>query len=624
VELSGALVSAAGDHRPRVRRTVLAALGRIAAGELLGPRAPAVVRLVAGLEDNEPPVRAAAVENLAPLAAHHAEIREALDGVPLGAQLAPARCLLLEGCAELDRLQGAARTDEHPAARATALRRLAAMEQLDPGLRAAALEDPDPWVRVAALGAPELLEDPNPWVARLAMTRLASAARRALPADERRALAGRAASAADPWIRARACELLDAHDDDGLRLLLGLSHGRSSMVRAAAAEQLERCSDLPRRLERLLGEPDLPTPLRVAAYTFLLRGEDAVDRLAAALRGAAEPPEVMEHLRAVAVLHAGALRAAGIELPAPAQVAPRRRTRGHEARPEVELRRIGSTELRVAPLALSGAQGCRPSSLAHARQQGVNLFFWEPRYTALTSFLRRRGEDHELVVVAGTFHAHREGIEHDLELALRRLRRPRIDLFLLFWARSPRRLGAGPHDVLRRLKRAGRLGAIGFSTHDRALALDAIAEREWDAIMIRHNAAHRGAERQLLPTAEREGVGVLSFSALCYGRMLHPPGGVSAADCYRYSLEQPAVAACISAPRRHRELAHNIQVLREPALTAAARAALLARGREVYAEDTRFNALLRLGGGVSGDNVVVDPPPAAPELGEAWGEARWR
>ena len=57
------------------------------------------------------------------------------------------------------------------------------------------------------------------------------------------------------------------------------------------------------------------------------------------------------------------------------------------------------------------------------------------------------------------------------------------------------------------------------------------------------------------------GVGVLSFSALCYGRLLRRPPQAPAAlatpraeECYRYSLAQPGVSACLSAPRRPREL----------------------------------------------------------------------
>ena len=307
--------------------------------------------------------------------------------------------------------------------------------------------------------------------------------------------------------------------------------------------------------------------------------------------------------------------------------APRPRRRAPPRAAEPARRRIGRTSIEVAPLCISGANGCAPAALAQARDQGVNLFFWEPRYAELTRFLRRHREDRDLVVAAGTLNADRAGIERDVELALRRLRRPQIDLFLLFWARSPERLGAAPFEALQRLKRRGTIRAAGFSTHHRELAVAALARREWDLVMLRHSAAHPGAERELLPAAERAGTGVLTFSALCYGRMLRPHGELAlptAADCYRYSLARPAVAACISAPRFHRELEHNLQVLTAPTLTAAAAAALRAQGAAVYAQDTRFNTLLRQAPGQTAagrdDGGLAlhhadraDPPPAGPD-----------
>jgi aryl-alcohol dehydrogenase-like predicted oxidoreductase/HEAT repeat protein len=650
LDLAGRLTAVASHARAEVRCAALFALGRIAVGELCGPDSAPAQRLLDGLVDPAAEVRAAAVEALAPLASQHPALREALSQLPLAGQTAPTRCLLLEsGGVASTTLQTAAADDPHPAVRATALRMLRRDAELPGALRAAALADPDPWVRAAALdpqAAPALLDaDPDPWVARLAAR--AAGAMRALPLPDRLELAARMLGRDDSWIRARGCELLTpgpasdagpANDEESLtalRRLLELTRERTPMVRAAAAEQLERCAGLERRLEALLQLEGLAPTLRASAYTWLLRGEDEVTvaRLAAALRDAEEPPEVQEHLHAVALIHAAALREAhGLELPPPVVeplAAPRPGRTAPPRAAEPARRRIGRTSIEVAPLCISGANGCAPAALAQARDRGVNLFFWEPRYAEQTRFLRRRREDRDLVVAAGTFNADRAGIERDVELALRRLRRPQIDLFLLFWARSPERLGAAPFEALQRLKRQGKIRAAGFSTHHRELAVAALAQREWDLVMLRHSAAHPGAERELLPAAERAGTGVLTFSALCYGRMLRPHGELSrptAADCYRYSLAQPAVAACISAPRFHRELEHNLQVMTAPTLTAAAAAALRAQGAAVYAQDTRFNTLLRQapqGSSVSADAdaprlLRADPPPATPERSDPW------
>ena len=72
----------------------------------------------------------------------------------------------------------------------------------------------------------------------------------------------------------------------------------------------------------------------------------------------------------------------------------------------------------------------------------------------------------------------------------------------------------------------------------------------------------------LFPEALARGTGMLTFTATCYGRLLRPAPGEpadlalpSAVDCYRYALSQPGVGACLSAPRNHRELRQNLEVL---------------------------------------------------------------
>jgi hypothetical protein len=116
--------------------------------------------------------------------------------------------------------------------------------------------------------------------------------------------------------------------------------------------------------------------------------------------------------------------------------------------------------------------------------------------------------------------------------------------------------------------------------------------------MIRHSAAHPGAEERLLPAAAARGVGVLGFSATSYGRLLRPaptqsgsPGAgalPSAAECYRYSLSQPGVCACVSAPRGGVELVENLEVLKEPLLPAERLAELRAHGEAIRAESLDF------------------------------------
>ena len=103
-------------------------------------------------------------------------------------------------------------------------------------------------------------------------------------------------------------------------------------------------------------------------------------------------------------------------------------------------------------------------------------------------------------------------------------------------------------------------------------------------------------EEQVLPRAAERGATVLTFNNTCYGRLLTGHDNLpapSAADCYRYSLAQPGVTACLTAPATLEELDENLAALRDPDLPAERRAVLLARGERVYQDDTVFRRCVR-------------------------------
>lgn len=144
------------------------------------------------------------------------------------------------------------------------------------------------------------------------------------------------------------------------------------------------------------------------------------------------------------------------------------------------------------------------------------------------------------------------------------------------------------------------MGAAGFSTHDRALATERMGEGPYDVAMIRHSAAHLGAEERLFGEAQRRNVGVLTFSATSYGRLLRklpdsrssiePP---TAAECYRYDLSTS------SRPPRGAESVDvtpgwaNLEVLDAPPLDPARMRELRAHGRVVREASLDFAAYIR-------------------------------
>jgi aryl-alcohol dehydrogenase-like predicted oxidoreductase len=251
----------------------------------------------------------------------------------------------------------------------------------------------------------------------------------------------------------------------------------------------------------------------------------------------------------------------------------------------------------VARVGVSGHYGLPVEGVAQAAAAGVNLFFWEPNYQTLTEFAARLSarDRAALHFVGGTFEADGKRVERDAERALRLLKVDRLALFLLFWVRSWDRVALDVRAALERLRRAGKVASFGLSTHSRALAVEAI-EAGWDPVMVRHSAAHRGAEQAVFPHARARGTGVLTFNNTCYGRLLKASGPApppSASDCYRYTLAHPEVTACLSAPATLEQLDENLSALRDPTLPDERRQALLRHGERVYAEDTTFRKLVR-------------------------------
>lgn len=257
--------------------------------------------------------------------------------------------------------------------------------------------------------------------------------------------------------------------------------------------------------------------------------------------------------------------------------------------PAADARRrpLGETGLMVSPLGLSGHYGLDEAGFAEGLEHGVNLLFWEPAYAQQTRFIKNlpAARRDELIILSGSYDADPKAVRRDIDAALRSLKLSRVGLFLIFWVRSPRRIDPSVFAVLQEAKDRGDVGAFGLSTHQRPLAVQAIQDG-WPVVMTRHNGAHLGAERAVFPAAHAAGTGLITFSSLCYGRMLEE--GADPRACYRYSLSFPGVHATLSAPSTHEQLRRNLEVLDDPSLSAAERAAVLSAGERLYRRNRAF------------------------------------
>jgi aryl-alcohol dehydrogenase-like predicted oxidoreductase len=203
-----------------------------------------------------------------------------------------------------------------------------------------------------------------------------------------------------------------------------------------------------------------------------------------------------------------------------------------------------------------------------AIERGVNYLYWgsiqrKDFGQAIRRFAARDREN--LVLVVQTYTRVGFLMRPALESALRTLATDYADLLLLGWWNSlpPRRI----IDAALRLKEAGRARHIMISCHDRQTFQHFIAAPEYDAIMVRYNAAHPGAEREVFPHLKTRRAGVVGYTATRWGSLLDPkliPKGEPApkpSDCYRFVLSNPNVDVCLAGPKDGEELDGALEAL---------------------------------------------------------------
>jgi aryl-alcohol dehydrogenase-like predicted oxidoreductase len=240
---------------------------------------------------------------------------------------------------------------------------------------------------------------------------------------------------------------------------------------------------------------------------------------------------------------------------------------------------LGRTGLEVGRLGVAAGYGVPGTALEWAFERGVNYIFWggRRRDSFGAALKRLRAQRDRIVLVIESYTRVAALLSWSLERALRTLSFDHTDILLLgLWNRPvpPRIL-----DAARKLNDRGLVRFLGVSTHKRAFVPQIAAERDFDVIHFRYNAAHAGAETDIfphLPGADRPGM--VSFTATSWGQLLGKaplqgllPGthrlpkserAPTAADCYRYVLTRPEVNVCLTGPANAAQMEQALEALR--------------------------------------------------------------
>ncbi len=232
-------------------------------------------------------------------------------------------------------------------------------------------------------------------------------------------------------------------------------------------------------------------------------------------------------------------------------------------------------------LASHGTTAITPDDVLYALDRGVNFLNWPglaeggDGADAFSEAIASLGPRRESVVVCAQFGARTaDDAAAELRAALAVLHTDYVDVLTLYYVerRTEWEKITGPGGALEYLRAAkadGIVRRIGVTSHQRPLAAAMATSRLLDVLMIRYNAAHRGAEREVLPAADAAGVPVIAYTALRWGGLLRPtpddPPGFAvppAPDWYRFVLQSPSVAVTLAAPHNRAELEQDLEVLR--------------------------------------------------------------
>jgi len=263
------------------------------------------------------------------------------------------------------------------------------------------------------------------------------------------------------------------------------------------------------------------------------------------------------------------------------------------------LRPFGNTGLTVSPLGLSASYFPGKNAVYTALDAGVNLFFAFGFDFQMTRALRElmRSERERIVLVTGAYNYiwRAQDVRRTFEKRLRQFGTDHIDVFLFMGVMKPDDFSSNVREDLIRLKEEGKVRAIGLSCHHRQFLGDLAREGTMNALMLRYNAAHRGAEQDIFPHTASSDPGVISYTATRWRYLLRRPKGwptngriPTAGECYRFVLSNPHVHTVLTAPRNERELRENIVAAQQGPLAEDDMIFMRAFGDAVHAHKKWF------------------------------------
>ena len=147
---------------------------------------------------------------------------------------------------------------------------------------------------------------------------------------------------------------------------------------------------------------------------------------------------------------------------------------------------------------------------------------------------------------------------------MRQFRTDYLDVLMFLGVMKPKEFPSRVLDTMVKLKEEGKAKAIGISTHNRKFAGELARTGVLDVLMVRYNAAHRGAETDIFPHVGMGNPGIVSYTATrwtgCLTRPKGWPGGAVAdgRDDIQVCAQQSGRERCPDSARNLSQLQENL------------------------------------------------------------------
>lgn len=225
-------------------------------------------------------------------------------------------------------------------------------------------------------------------------------------------------------------------------------------------------------------------------------------------------------------------------------------------------------------LATRGNTSLACDDVLDAIERGINYLNWCGHSDGLSRAIAEASARRRELIVATQLQARTaDEARREIDAQCRTMGTDYIDVVTYYYVECEDQWQAivGPGGAAEGVEAAvaeGTVRAIGLTSHQRPLAARWAESGRLDMLMLRYNAAHRGAEQEVFPLTRRLAMPVVTYTGLRWGALMrstpddpthfHPP---TAPQWYRFALCQEAITTVLMAPNGRRELEENLTLL---------------------------------------------------------------